>query len=132
MPTVKVEAHLSFGDLLKATEQLTTPELEQFTSQVLALTAQRKAAGLPKDEANLLLKINQGLPANLQKRYQKLLAARNAETLSTDEQAELLHLTDQIEKQDAKRVQYMADLACLRKTSLTALMEELEIQPSYD
>ena len=132
MPTVKVEAQLSFDDLLKATEQLTLPELERFTSQVLALTAQRKAPSLPKDEATLLLKINQGLPANLQKRYQELLAARNAETLSADEQAELLRLTDQIEKQDAKRVQYMAELACLRKTSLTALMEELEIQPSYD
>ncbi len=67
MPTVRVEANLSCDDLLQAVEQLNLPELEQFTLQVIALQAQRKAPNLPKDEATLLLKINQGIPSDMQK-----------------------------------------------------------------
>ena len=132
MPTLKVEAKLSFDDLLNAAEQLSLDQLERFKSQVLALTAQRKAPNLPKDEADLLLRINQGVSADMQKRYGELIAARKAETLTQYEHADLLRLTDQIEKHDAKRMEDMAELARLRKTSLTALMQELDIQPSCD
>lgn len=62
MPTVQVEIQLSSEKLLKAVEQLSLPDLEQFVSQVLALQAQRRANNLPQAEAELLLKINQGIP----------------------------------------------------------------------
>jgi hypothetical protein len=47
--------------LLKAVNQLSLPDLEQFVSQVLVLQAQRRANSLPQSEAELLLKINQGI-----------------------------------------------------------------------
>ena len=131
MSTIQVEAQLSYNELLKAVEQLSLPELEQFVPQVIALRARHKAPTLPKDEADLLLKINQGMPPDIQKRYDKLITKRRAETLTPDEYSELLRLTDHIEKLEAKRVEYMAELARLRKTSLTALMEELGIRPAY-
>lgn len=130
MPTtLKIEAQLSKEELLKAVGQLNLSELEQFVYQVIALQAQRKAPSLSKEEAELLLKINQGIPPDLQERYNALITKRRNLTLTPDEHAELLRLSDQVEALTAQRVEYMAQLAILRKTSLTALMAELEIKP---
>ena len=131
MSTIQAEAQLSYNELLKAVEQLSLPELEQFVPQIIALQARYKAPTLPRDEADLLLRINQGVPSNIQERYDRLVTKRRAETLTPDEYSELLRLTDRIEKLEAKRVEYIAELARLRKTSLTALMKELGIQPAY-
>lgn len=90
---------------------------------------QRKAPSVPKDEATLLLKINDGVPSDIQERYDELIRKRQAETLTTDEYRELLTLTDQVEKLEAQRVEYLADLARLRGVPLVQLMEALGIQP---
>lgn len=132
MSTLQVKTELPFNELLKAVEQLNLPDLEQLMSQVVVLQARRKAPSLPKNESELLLKINQGLPLDVQKRFDELVAKRQAETLTSYEHQELLDLIDRIEKLDAKRVEYMAKLANIRKISLSALMEELNIRrPAY-
>ncbi|MBW4493206.1 MAG: STAS/SEC14 domain-containing protein [Oscillatoria princeps RMCB-10] len=132
MPTVQVEVHLSSEDLLKAVEQLSLPDLERFVSQVIALQAQRKAPNLPQAEAELLLKINHGIPSDTQQRYDEFIAKRQAETLTPEEHSELLHLTEQIEKLQAQRLEYLVELARLRQTSLAAVMENLGIHtPAY-
>ena len=132
MSTVKLEVHLSSEELLKAVEQLSLQDLERFVSQVIVLQAQRKASSLPQPEAELLLKINQGIPSDTQKHYEELIAKRESETLTTVEHTELLHLTDHIEKLQAQRIEYLAELARLRGIALTALMANLGIQtPVY-
>lgn len=130
MPTLKINAELSKEDLLKAAQQLNPRELEQFTKEVLKLKAQQNAQSLPEAEAELLLKINQGLDLAVKKRYQALLEKRDTETLSHNEYMELLKLTDIVEDHQAKRLKYLAELAKLRKISLTELMEQLDINPS--
>ena len=129
MSTVQIKTELPFDQLLKAVEQLTLPDLEQLMSQVILIQAQRKAPSLSKDESQLLQKINQGIPSDVQERYDELVAKRQAEILTVEEHQELLGMTDQIEKSDANRVKYMAELAQLRGVSLTVLMEELGIRP---
>ena len=129
MSIVQVEAQGSTEELLKAAGRLSPPELEQFTFQIITLRAQRQAPSVPQAEAKLLLKINQGLPLEVQKRYDKLMVKRRAESLAPDEYDELLRLTDQIENLEARRMEYLAELACLRQTSLTKLMEDLDIRP---
>jgi len=132
MPTVKVKAQLTADDLLQAVKQLDPSELEGFVWQIIAFQAHRKAKGLSKEESELLIKINQGIPPVIQERYDKLIVKRQSETLTPGEYDELLRLTDQIEKLDAERVEYLKELVCIRQTSLTALMEELDIQtPNY-
>ncbi len=81
------------------------------------------------DEAELLLKIDQGVPPDIQKRYDELVARRQEESLTSDEHDEFLHLTDQIEDLEARRVEYLTKLARLRHTSLTELMNDLGIRP---
>ncbi len=51
------------------------------------------------------------------------------ETLTQEEHQELLAFTAQIEKADAERMKYLAELARIRGVSLDLLMEELEIHP---
>lgn len=132
MSTIKVEVQLSSEELLKAVDQLSLPDLEEFVSQVLVLQAQRQASTLSQAEAELLLKINQGIPSDIQKRYEELMAKRQAETLTHEEHGELLQLTEQIEKLQAQRIECLAELAHLRGTSISALMEKLGIQvPTY-
>ncbi|MBM4467689.1 MAG: STAS/SEC14 domain-containing protein [Chloroflexi bacterium] len=129
MSIVQVQAQLSTDELLKAAGQLSQTELEQFALQIVALRARRQAPSLPQGEAGLLFKINRGLPPAVQKRYDELVAKRRAESLTSDEYDELLRLTDQIENLEARRVEYLAELARLRQTSLTELMEDLGIRP---
>ena len=129
MATVKVETELTTDNLLKAVGQLNKHEIEQFVSQVINLRAQRLVHRLSQAEANFIVKINQGLPAEVQEQYEELIDKRRDEALSSEEYSELLRLTDQIEKMEAQRMLYLSELALYRKVSLTELMENMGIQP---
>lgn len=132
MPVIQLEAQLPTEKLLKAVEQLGEQELERFASDVNALVAKRKAPSLAHHEAELLLKINQGIPMEMHQRYTELIAKRQAETLTADEYTELMQLTNQVEEMDAQRIKYLAELASLRGVTLTAIMESLGITtPPY-
>lgn len=132
MPTIQVEAQVSSSELLRAVEQLNSAELERFVLQVIALKAGRSAPQLSRTEAELLTIIHQPLPDGLGQRYAELLSKRRAETLSTDEHAELLRLTDQVEKLEVNRLEALVELSHLRKTSLPALMTELDLRVPTD
>lgn len=118
--------------LLKVVEQLSQPELDQFVSQVIALQAERRAPSMPQREAELLQKIDQWIPAELQKRYDKLTDKRQAGMLTPDEYKELLRLTDQAEHLETRRLKNLVELANLRGTSLRDLMKDLGIGTSYE
>ena len=131
MATVQVtsEINIELDEMLDGIAKLDTPELERFLSQVSVLLAQRKAPSLPEREAELLQKINQGLPTALQQRYDELTAKLEAETITPAEHQELLQLIDQIELADAERLQHLIELAQLRNMSLDELMDQLDIHP---
>ena len=87
---------------------------------------------LPEAEARLIEQINEGFPPELWRRYTELVTKRRAETLTGDEQAELISLSDQIEELSARRLELLADLARLRQTSLAEVMQQLGIStPHY-
>jgi hypothetical protein len=64
---------MSLDELIKAAdsaqptlrERLDATELDLLLQQVVYLRARRKTPVLPEDEAQLLLKINRGIPADL-------------------------------------------------------------------
>jgi len=128
MPTIEVNAPFSGQDLLRAVEQLDSQEFQHFVGKVLALRAKRSANPLPAEETDLLLRINQGLPEELLDRYRPLLLKRDERTLTSEEHAELLRLSDEIEKREADRVSAMANLAAHRKTTLGAVMTDLGLR----
>ena len=78
-------------------------------------------------ESELLQKINQGLPQKTWEQYHRLLAKRRAEQLTTDEQVELIAISDQIEIANARRIEHLAQLSQLRQIPIEELMRSLEI-----
>jgi hypothetical protein len=120
---------MSLDELIKAAHQLDETDLEQLLHQVVFLRARRKAQVLPEEEAQLLLNINQGIPADLRAHYQILCQKRDAETLTDVEYETLIQLSNQIEQIGAQRLEALASLAQLRQVSLLDLMGTLGIQP---
>jgi len=132
MPTINVQADVSVEMLVQAAEQLSETELRHFTSQILALNAKRTAPSVAQAEAELLVHINGRLPEDVQRRYDELIAKRDAETLSDAEHAELLRLTKQVETFDVARVEALSQLAARRGVTLSALMRQLGIESPAD
>jgi hypothetical protein len=79
-------------------------------------------------EAERLRQINQALAGVPWEKFDRLLAKRRAETLTPDEQAELVALTDEVEELNARRMECLAELARLKGMALPALMDELGIE----
>jgi DNA-binding GntR family transcriptional regulator len=118
--------------VLEGVARLEMSELEQFAERVMALRAQRRAGHLPPNEADLLQKINQGVPTEVRDRYEVLNEKLHQEIISPEEHQELLEIIDQIELADAERLHYLIELAQLRNMPVDTLMDQLGIRrPSY-
>src|SRR5947207_36271 len=121
MATAQKERQLSVEELLKAADRLPNDQLERLVEQMLFVRARRRAPGLAPAEAELLLKINTGLPPALQHSYERLSAKEREETITPAEQQELLALIEQAEQLNYERVKALVELAQLRQTSLKEL-----------
>ena len=126
MPTLQVETE----QLLQAALQMPRAELEQFVARLLTLKISQDTPHLSQAESELLLTINEGIPAATQQRLDALIAKRQAHTLTRGEHQELLQITEQIEQRDAERLQHLIELAALRHVTLDALMQQLGLQPA--
>jgi hypothetical protein len=123
---------MSITELLQAVNQLNEPDLDHLLDQVLLLRAKRKNNILSAAETELLLQINQGVPADLHQQYQALKKKRDEGNLVDGEYEELLELSDRIEILAAERAGSLVKLAQLRQVTLTQLMNELGIKaPGY-
>jgi hypothetical protein len=78
---------------------------------------------LPLAETELLRKINQALPVEIQKRYNYLIKRRKNETLNVDEQQELVELTASSENQNVLRLNHLIELAKIRNVSFDELIQ---------
>jgi hypothetical protein len=124
---------MSVDELLRAVDDLSEPEFDQLVDRVLWLRARRKAPILEPAETELLLEINQGIPAELHQNYQALREKRDDESLTEEEQAELIEISNQMEMIGAKRLEALAKLADIRRIPLLKLMDDLGIQgASFD
>jgi len=90
-------------------------------------TVQFKSDG--SAELELLQKINQALPAEMQQKYNNLSAKMRSQTITPEEHQDLLKLIDVVEKADGDRLQNLIQLSHLRNISLAELMEQLQIYP---
>ncbi len=99
----------------------------------LAAPRQVTAPRLPAEEAELLQAINRGFSSETWQRYTALKAKRRAETLTPEEQAELIALSDQMEEMNVQRMENVIQLARLWQTPVDALMDDLGIKsPLYE
>lgn len=78
-------------------------------------------------ESELFELINRGLEVEKRRRWTELTAQRDAETLSEEDQGELIRLGEELESINVQRFQSIKKLATLRHVSFEAMCEELEI-----
>ncbi|MDA0242982.1 MAG: STAS/SEC14 domain-containing protein [Chloroflexi bacterium] len=131
MPTISIQSEIPLETLLHGVAQLDTNHLEQFTRQVLALRAQRRAPHLSHREVELLQQINEGLPTPMQSRLQELVEQQQEGGLTAEAQQELLTLIAEVEERDALRLNLLGELAQLRGVSLREVMAQLGLRPTY-
>ena len=83
----------------------------------------------PLTESDLLLRINRSFSESFWDTYRALIAKRRAETLTPQEQQELIGMSDQLEAWHVERLRYLVKLAELRQVSLEALTQQLGLRP---
>jgi len=125
MPTIEIEKE----QLLNAALQMSRSELEEFVLKLFSLKAREETPCLPEREAELLMKINQGLPPEMQEQLNELIDKRQAGTISAKELRELKKLTAQVEKFDVERLKLLTELAALRHVPLRKLIKQLGLKP---
>jgi len=81
-----------------------------------------------KREADLLLEINIVFPAEKRQRYNELYAKFQNGNMAEWERAELVELSDEFEILNAKRLEYLGELAKLRGQSLGEVIKDLGIK----
>lgn len=132
MITVEIPAKFTIEDLLKAVEQLPPQELTKFVRQAVALQAKQGGVLLADDEEQALLTVvEQQLPPDLQARLDTLRAESHQRHLTVSEQAELLQFVQQVEQRDLQRTEALIELAQKRGISVSALLNELGLEPTY-
>ena len=133
MPTTANKNEMSTTKLLRAVAQLSWEDFQEFMSRAVALRpAPPEALRLTRRETALLTKINAGPPIEWQETYTKLLEKRRAGRLSAEEERHLLKLVDKLERFDVKRIEWLTELAALRKLPLRALIKSLGLKtPEY-
>jgi hypothetical protein len=112
-------------ELLRAAAQLPAHDLETFVAGALALRARRQATYAPAVEADLLRKINRGLPFETRQRLNALSEQCRAENLTPAEHEELLRLIKRAERYNVQRLAWLGELARLRRQTLDELMRDL-------
>lgn len=127
MPSIEITSKVTFDDLLNGVKALEGNDFEQFIEKVMLIKAQRKTDFTPKNEADLLQKVNQTLPIELLERYNFLQQKIVTSTLSEAEFQELSDIVEQKELLNAERLKCLGELAAIRKVSLRELMTDLNL-----
>ncbi len=130
MPRVELQPtiEIDLEDILAGIARLEISELEKFTDRVMDLRASRRAPRLPKNESDLLQKINQGVPRKVRRRYEELNEKLHDEVITPQEHQEFLDLVEQIKLSDAERLHCLIELAQIRHITVDTLMEQLGIR----
>ena len=130
---LKSEAHIDLDEFVGGVSQLETPEIEHLLSKISLILAQRRMPNLPAGESELLQKLGEGLPDQIQRRYDVLQQKLLAEEIAPKEHQELLGLIDIVEQADVERLKCLIELSQLRQISLDELMAQLGIEapPAY-
>ncbi len=128
MPTVQIKAQLTIRQLLNAVEQMPQEDLDRFVEQVVMLRADHRAPRLSPAESELLERINQGLAARDQQRFDELVTRREVADLTDEENADYLRLIGLAEALNVERIKALVELARARRSTLRDVMQDLGIK----
>jgi len=114
-------------NLLNAVAQMPESEFNRFVEKAKKL--RHKEQKISPKEADLLHKINTVYSAEKRQRYNELYARFQQDDLTAKEYKELLKLSDEFEMLNAKRLEYLGELAKIRGQSLREVIKNLGMKP---
>ena len=128
-----VHLEVTTENLLNAVAQMPESEFNRFVEKAKKLRRNSEIKQVVSlEEADLLHQINTIFSAEKRQRYNELYARFKNEDLSENEYKELLELSNEFEILNAKRLNYIGELAELRGQSLEQVMDFFEITNSGD
>ena len=101
---------------------------DEFSGKRVRLTLLEKETN---QELDLLKEINLGVSAQTWDEYHTLIAKCKAETLTEQQQQQLIGISDQLEVANVRRMRALIELANIRGQSLSTVMQELGISESH-
>jgi hypothetical protein len=113
------------NDLVQNVSRLNISELSTFFDQLNRTIIGQKLSFPLGEEAILLRKIKQMIPASVIRRFKTLQKKQYNCTITEKEQIEILLITDFIEEKSAERVTLLAALAEIRQVSLPILAKQM-------
>jgi hypothetical protein len=133
MTTVEIPAKVTIEEFFAAVQKLPPQELTELTRRIIALQAQSGLPLLAKDEEQALLETirGQSLSPERQQRLNALREKSRTEALTPQEHSELLSFVQQVEQQDLTRVEALIKLAQQRGVTLSELLQDLGLEPTY-
>lgn len=125
--TTKIELIKEIADIQN--EQL-LQKLRQFLRRENKTDSSKpkKSISFNKEESALLLKINEGLPEQIQQRYNNLNQKLLRKNITESELSELQNLIPQVEAHNGERLSNLIQLAKLWETSVDEVMARLKIE----
>ena len=119
----------SISTLYQEAERLDNTALDTLIIQLQTIRTQRKTNDKQKAEADLLKKINRGLPISQSADFQSLNQKRLSYEISDTEMMRLQKLLFSLEKLHIERVKYIGQLAALRNVTVRELLSQLNLTP---
>lgn len=123
-----VHLEVTTENLLNAIAQMPESEFNRFVERAKQLRTKRKGR-FSDEEADLIHKINTIYSAEKRQRYDELYDKFKQETITPKERKELLKLSDEFEMLNAKRLEYLGELARMRGQTLKDVIKDLGMKP---
>lgn len=92
-------------------------------------TVKKEIPRLSQKESDLLLRINRGFSPEQSRRIDELIDKMEFESISEEEHAELMRLTDVLEADRVERLEAVIELAKHRKQPIDQVMKQLGMEP---
>lgn len=128
MTPSSIAAKPTIEEFVASSEQFQTEDIEVIAARLLQLAARRKVPHLSQRETELVQQISGSTATVDQTRYRFLVAETKQRTLTAEEQQELEELIRTSEERTARRLAMLIELSQLRRVTLPALMEQLQIK----
>ena len=118
---------MSTASLLKEIEKLPYQKLSRLVPQVLAIQARKSPRLKSARETTLLRRITQGPPARLTDEYRSLVQRRREEDISSEQQARLVEVANELEAFNVRWLRWVSDLAKMQGSTVAGVMKGLDL-----
>ena len=113
--------------------QFELAQLDELLQKIMQLRAEKLDSITPQTEEELIRKINEGLPEEIQNRYGFLCQKLDEENMTEEEHQELLRLTEISEEHMVQRVEYMMQYAKIKNMPFKKVVAKFNVnKPESD